>query len=645
MSLFHKDALMRLDEHATEAVGRVAAGFKWVMELLEKVEKESKEENHQIVIKELKKSLHVLRWVGRAERRIDQSEKKILVDLEELATLLPENLRSKEVELAEKLKITEAQLIELASLFRGELRNEIKEIEKYESLLISIEKTSNEDTKEEVKRKLESLFEKTNDSLQKLRQWIEGTIPLLKSIRGFQKKLKELEVLEIINLSRRRFITETPKAAAGIIAGKKAELLATNFAEMVVSDEDRISAILKACEKLENFCEKMSKQLNHFLIYTPHADYTHFNRVGKWSHTEILAEAKEEKEDWGVRSSSLFQQQRAKAYEAKQPTDQEVSIFERSLVTLANMRGRCRIPGKLFVPKHFPGGPPELELTEVKTVSIPLSYNEFFYLKPFEDLLKLPECKAVMVSHVLYPGVEQAMKEYYALFDDPVQKELESLGFTVEKYNAWVLRRPATLSPVILRGLLRNTLHFKGIIFPDALNMQGILAIKDELLIYFDKNILKTQIEKYLEGATLLNILAIYAGINFFLLGATGDLKYIERFAQTRPYFQKCLEEAFGKYQQIYEIVGRNPPKAPTPAQMIRILIQNTHLPFESRQDAWDRSGTLHRCFRAWYLAALYKNQRLDDQEYAEVFWNLHQRTDWKRLDRLYQQIIQSRYG
>ncbi len=92
--------------------------------------------------------------------------------------------------------------------------------------------------------------------------------------------------------------------------------------------------------------------------------------------------------------------------------------------------------------KHFPGLGGAGEDTHHRFSVVALSREELrFDLAPFARLA--PEAGAVMVSHAIYPAY------------DPE-------------------RRPSTLSPPVIGGLLRTTLGFQGVAFGDDLEMKAL---------------------------------------------------------------------------------------------------------------------------------------------------------------------------
>jgi beta-N-acetylhexosaminidase len=92
--------------------------------------------------------------------------------------------------------------------------------------------------------------------------------------------------------------------------------------------------------------------------------------------------------------------------------------------------------------KHFPGLGGAAQDTHFKVSVVYVSLQALLAdLDPFEALARL--AGAVMVSHAIYPA-----------YDDE--------------------KRPATLSPPILGGLLRGRLRFDGVAFSDDLDMKAL---------------------------------------------------------------------------------------------------------------------------------------------------------------------------
>ena len=117
-----------------------------------------------------------------------------------------------------------------------------------------------------------------------------------------------------------------------------------------------------------------------------------------------------------------------------------------SAMVRAYVRG-CQENGMLCTAKHFPGhGDTATDShSEMPVVAANRQRLDAIELVPFRAAIDAGVA-AVMTAHIALPEIEP----------DP--------------------RLPATLSPKVLTSLLREDLHFEGLIFTDALDMQGALG-------------------------------------------------------------------------------------------------------------------------------------------------------------------------
>ena len=181
--------LGRLDKDTRDVVGRVAAQWKVAKELeadLARIQVEPVKK-----IKESKYALRLLEWVGKAEKRIDHSEQKIIVELNEITTLgLPPGLLSQDQQLAQKLQIQERELLKLASQFVGKIRTPLREIMLDEQLL---ERHMREPALQQtIQHALIPLVGNTSVEVTNLLRWITSTEAVLKQIDGFDRVLMRL---------------------------------------------------------------------------------------------------------------------------------------------------------------------------------------------------------------------------------------------------------------------------------------------------------------------------------------------------------------------------------------------------------------------------------------------------------------------
>jgi hypothetical protein len=403
------------------------------------------------------------------------------------------------------------------------------------------------------------------------------------------------------------------------------------------SEEEKIHAISESCRWLEHWFHQRSRKLEQRQVFAPHADYTHFNRVGKWSHQQIVKLKEREKKniDFG---GGFFDEQRKEAKAVFQPTDREVSIVERSLVTVVNMTGRSKDREKIHVAKHFPGGPPEIELTENRTFVDETPVEKFEGLIPFRYLNASGLLKAVMVGHAAYPRLEKAFApKYFDRYERPIVEELSEYVSEAE-YLELTRIRPASLSPILIRGILRNEVGFQGYVEPDVLSMGGVTQ--------YIETFRRTARGAEVPAAAWTVILAIYAGINELLglpqQGIEKTFDFIESYRKNHPHFDACYREAEERSAHasrellqkdlalLFQTEPRNFDKLMLPALWV---------------DGWDRSGKIHQVFRMVYFNTLYGTDRFLDEKNLKEFGALQEATDWKGMDPLFEKVLRERYG
>lgn len=132
--------------------------------------------------------------------------------------------------------------------------------------------------------------------------------------------------------------------------------------------------------------------------------------------------------------------------------------------------------------KHFPGHGETGEDSHgvLQELNISRERIEALELEPFRRAIEDGDVAAVMVAHIWFPAL------------DPV-------------------RRPATLSPEVVTGLLRNQLGFEGLIVTDAMDMNAV-----DMEVYFADSMVQ----------------AVQAGIDLITLGPSFGLPIAEQSIQ-----------------------------------------------------------------------------------------------------------------
>ena len=117
----------------------VAAEFGYAKNLQGQL-KEIEESDVDAAQKRIRTGLKILRWVGRGERRADRYEKDVMNELKKLGDILPKTLKDEEEGLSQELGVVEAKLVRAASIFTGDLRNELLDLKTDEQLLAHLQK-------------------------------------------------------------------------------------------------------------------------------------------------------------------------------------------------------------------------------------------------------------------------------------------------------------------------------------------------------------------------------------------------------------------------------------------------------------------------------------------------------------------------
>ena len=177
-----------LKKHVERAIGKVAAEYSYAKDL-EKDLKRIESDTADAAIKDAKKGLRILRWIGRGERRAHRTEMKIIDELKELGKILPEKLKKQEEALLRDLVVADGKLVKAASMYTGDLRKELLDIETDEQLLKRIEKKGDG---QRVKQDLQRLFKDAERIVADLIKWIGATEAILKNIEGFEQVLEKI---------------------------------------------------------------------------------------------------------------------------------------------------------------------------------------------------------------------------------------------------------------------------------------------------------------------------------------------------------------------------------------------------------------------------------------------------------------------
>lgn len=257
--------------------------------------------------------------------------------------------------------------------------------------------------------------------------------------------------------------------------------------------------------------------------------------------------------------------------------------------------------GQMIVPKHFPGGPPELELTEGQTVSIPGGTKELMpYLAPFLAVLHLhPAPPALMIGHAVYPDWE---------------KELSGRWPDLKPMYGPLVPPPASLSPLILRGFLRKGLHYQGLLIADWMDMGAIREYVNSIKPYLPKDCKDFSVE------TLIMILGTRAGLNW-MPGLTIDrtldtprvnIREILDYYKSNQEFAKQFDELVAETSRLRHMdIPKDNDAAEEMASKLHLLTHGPHGNDQNWTDVWSRGGLMILSLRISILNHLPGNEGL----------------------------------
>lgn len=204
----------------------------------------------------------------------------------------------------------------------------------------------------------------------------------------------------------------------------------------------------------------------------------------------------------------------------------------------------------VLILKHFPGGDVKIETTEYSRNVV---YQETLeqliggHMTPFLEVLDSPKPPlALMTSHAHYPNID---KDIALIHPEIVENSIlppTVSQFIIDETNT-EYSIPATFSPYIIRGLLREELGYTGVVVSDWANMESL----DRFLRTFG-NVLGPDIQKLNLKTSQKVVLAVDAGVNY-LLGmvyrgyARGlpkeEMESLKNYADKNPQWLAKLDE------------------------------------------------------------------------------------------------------
>lgn len=275
---------------------------------------------------------------------------------------------------------------------------------------------------------------------------------------------------------------------------------------------------LKALSNFSNFISSSSTPSNSFWIFSPNVDSCFYYRLDVPKNKNV-----------DIGNPSRWKSDILQSQDLGIPKIGELGDFESRCMFLSNYQARKEAYEKTQTPhalaiKHFPGGNVEITETQMKVFECTLAQWSA-QLAPFKDIINSNSPpSAIMIGHGSYPNIEKIYRGNHILSEK--------------------LPIPASISPYIINGLLRQKLSYTGAAISD---WAGMGALNEFLVTYRDS--LPKDMRDY-GISTQKIILAIDANLNFLIGLNFKDselpphiMREISLYARSHPNWEKRFDE------------------------------------------------------------------------------------------------------
>ncbi len=329
--------------------------------------------------------------------------------------------------------------------------------------------------------------------------------------------------------------------------------------------EKEREALEESMEKTYQFLFDLTSDMHESNIYfVPNLDGCYHYRHGReFSWNPVFGE--------GEPKTLLKQKKKAMDMGIPDP-----SFLEKNLIYQINYDARSdafKANNKLFALKHFPGGDERIEWTENLQVFFDKNLEQMkeTYLLPFEYAISTNSPKAIMVNHAAYPNMEKDLRDKHS-------NMLSALPADIPL--------PSSMSPLVIRGLLRSELGYTGLVVSDWLSMGSIIDFAREAK---KSKSLRKELSS-LSLNSLIIIFSVYAGLNWPTgLNERGlhlnkrTLSEIENLYRNDSEFQKLfdeliLESVLLKFKAIPRILRPSLPFAPEKINFSDLYLDDSNL-------------------------------------------------------------------
>ena len=194
------DPVKELSSSAADAKKWLAAAFNFVQDMIsdeQRVESDIGSGNLEAALHDTRRVLRDFNLAARAERRVDSYDDDVSDALEELKDFVDEDVKKVE-EFLKQLKVAMAKLKRLASFYRGDLKEEVGDLEDSEQNELKLQKLVEKLPEDEsLQKKLQAAHKAVDRDLEELKQssaelkkWVESNTALVTQIQNWGSELE-----------------------------------------------------------------------------------------------------------------------------------------------------------------------------------------------------------------------------------------------------------------------------------------------------------------------------------------------------------------------------------------------------------------------------------------------------------------------
>lgn len=180
--------LKKSEKDVRKTINWAAAEFGFLDKLDKDIDYAIREKRLEGEEKDIEKAIHVLRYVGRSERKSERNIRRVFDDLAELYEKIPSaQLKDHLRKVYQEMAIPDRELLKNASMFVGNLKDKLT----HALVLIQVEEKKRS---EGLNKTIKEEFEEIKNAVDKLEDWEKALIIGLKHAEQLVEGLKKLEL-------------------------------------------------------------------------------------------------------------------------------------------------------------------------------------------------------------------------------------------------------------------------------------------------------------------------------------------------------------------------------------------------------------------------------------------------------------------